>query len=54
MRARTFAALAIALGCAGCVVGPDYHRPSAPVLVAYKGLKGWQVAAPRAAEGGTG
>ena len=25
----------------GCKVGPDYHRPSAPVPVKYKELKGW-------------
>ena len=30
----------------GCKVGPDYHRPSAPVPTVYKEFKGWKVAAP--------
>lgn len=30
----------------GCSVGPNYHRPSAPVPGAYKEFKGWKVAAP--------
>jgi len=31
----------------GCVVGPDYHPPGAPVSPAYKELKGWKIATPR-------
>jgi NodT family efflux transporter outer membrane factor (OMF) lipoprotein len=31
---------------AGCSVGPNYHRPSAPVAPAYKEFKGWKVATP--------
>lgn len=31
---------------AGCSVGPNYHRPSAPVAPVYKEFKGWKVAAP--------
>ena len=31
---------------AGCTVGPDYQRPSAPVPTAFKELKGWQPAQP--------
>ena len=31
---------------AGCTVGPDYVRSSAPVSGQYKELKGWKVAAP--------
>ena len=31
---------------AGCMVGPDYHRPSAPVPAQYKELPGWTAAAP--------
>ncbi|HTT79980.1 MAG TPA: efflux transporter outer membrane subunit [Stellaceae bacterium] len=31
---------------AGCVVGPDYHRPAAPLPAAYKEAKGWQRALP--------
>jgi NodT family efflux transporter outer membrane factor (OMF) lipoprotein len=30
----------------GCLVGPDYLRPSAPVPAAYKEIKGWKVAQP--------
>src|SRR5208283_3165210 len=30
----------------GCSVGPNYHRPSAPVPTVYKEFKGWTVAAP--------
>ena len=29
-----------------CSVGPNYHRPSAPVPAAYKEYKGWKVAQP--------
>ncbi len=32
---------------AGCMVGPDYHRPDAPMSVTYKELKGWQPARPQ-------
>lgn len=38
------AALGAALG--GCVVGPDYHRPAAPVPAQYKELPGWTAATP--------
>jgi len=47
MRLRSFAALALAVACSGCMVGPDYHRPSAPVPVAYKELAGWTIARPQ-------
>jgi NodT family efflux transporter outer membrane factor (OMF) lipoprotein len=30
----------------GCMVGPDYHRPAAPVPARYKELPGWTAAAP--------
>jgi len=33
-------------GLAGCLVGPDYHRPAAIVPVAYKEAPGWTEAAP--------
>jgi NodT family efflux transporter outer membrane factor (OMF) lipoprotein len=42
------AALAALLG--GCLVGPDYHRPAAPVPAQYKELPGWTSAAPADAE----
>jgi len=31
---------------AGCMVGPDYHRPDVPVAPQYKELAGWTAAAP--------
>jgi len=40
-------ALVTAFGLAGCTVGPDYERPSAPEPSKYKELKGWKAAAPR-------
>lgn len=37
-----------AIAClAGCAVGPDYVRPSAPVPAAYKETEGWKPAQPR-------
>ena len=30
----------------GCSVGPNYHRPLAPVPTTYKELKGWKSATP--------
>jgi NodT family efflux transporter outer membrane factor (OMF) lipoprotein len=38
------AALGGVLG--GCLVGPDYHRPAAPVPARYTELPGWTAAAP--------
>ncbi len=31
---------------AGCMVGPDYHRPSAPDTAHFKELPGWKLATP--------
>lgn len=31
---------------AGCAVGPDYHKPDAPVPAQFKELEGWRQAAP--------
>ena len=39
-------ACAFALLLAGCMVGPDYVRPSAPVPAQYKEADGWKVAQP--------
>lgn len=39
-------AVFVALGVAGCAVGPTYQRPTAPEPVAYKELQGWTPAAP--------
>jgi NodT family efflux transporter outer membrane factor (OMF) lipoprotein len=33
-------------GVAGCMVGPNYHRPSAPTSPAYKESEGWTPAQP--------
>lgn len=41
-------ALAAALALAGCAVGPNYHRPSAPLEPAYKELPpGWKISEPQ-------
>ena len=42
--AAAIAVLVAALG--GCMVGPDYVRPSAPAPAAYKAAAGWKVAQP--------
>ncbi|HET7176623.1 MAG TPA: efflux transporter outer membrane subunit [Gammaproteobacteria bacterium] len=47
-RALTTASTALlCLGTAACAVGPDYHRPSAPVPSAYKELQGWKTSQPK-------
>jgi len=38
--------LAVAMLPAGCMVGPNYHRPDVPVAPQYKELAGWTAAAP--------
>jgi NodT family efflux transporter outer membrane factor (OMF) lipoprotein len=38
---------------AGCAVGPNYHRPSAPVPQQFKEAEGWKPAEPREAASGT-
>jgi len=38
---------------ASCAVGPNYHRPGAPVAERYKEAEGWKPAEPRAAASGT-
>ena len=39
--------LAVFLLLSGCMVGPDYRRPSAPVPVAFKEQPGWKMATPQ-------
>ncbi len=39
-------ALAGVVALAGCMVGPDYVRPSAPIPAAYKEMEGWKAAQP--------
>jgi NodT family efflux transporter outer membrane factor (OMF) lipoprotein len=47
MTVRTVAVLALALTCGGCMVGPNYHRPPAPIAASYKELTGWTIAQPQ-------
>jgi multidrug efflux system outer membrane protein len=35
---RLLAVLGLALSCAGCLVGPDYHRPAVSTPPAYRGI----------------
>jgi NodT family efflux transporter outer membrane factor (OMF) lipoprotein len=37
----------MAVTLCGCMVGPDYRRPAAPVPVAFKELPGWKLATPQ-------
>jgi NodT family efflux transporter outer membrane factor (OMF) lipoprotein len=39
--------LFILLFLAGCAVGPDYHKPDAPVAPKFKEAEGWREAQPR-------
>ena len=39
-------AVTLALVLAACAVGPNYHRPAAPVATAYKEDQGWKPATP--------
>jgi NodT family efflux transporter outer membrane factor (OMF) lipoprotein len=41
-----YLALLLAFGAAGCMVGPDYVRPSAPTPTTFKEAEGWKVAQP--------
>jgi NodT family efflux transporter outer membrane factor (OMF) lipoprotein len=46
LRLRDTLALALVATLAGCMVGPDYVRPTAPVPTQYKGAGDWKVAQP--------
>ncbi len=46
MPTRRSCMLATALSVTGCMVGPDYHRPAAPISLQYKELSGWVPAQP--------
>lgn len=48
----TAAAALTAAVSAGCAVGPNYHRPSAPVPQRFKEAEGWKPAEPREAASG--
>jgi hypothetical protein len=43
---ETFVLVGLPIFAASCSVGPNYHRPSAPVPIAYKEYQGWKVATP--------
>jgi len=47
MSPRILVPLAAAAAVAGCMVGPDYVRPGAPVPPAYSEMEGWKRAEPR-------
>ena len=53
MQAVSVSALSCALALAGCSVGPNYHRPDAPVPQRFKEAEGWKPAEPREAASGT-
>jgi NodT family efflux transporter outer membrane factor (OMF) lipoprotein len=50
---RALAPCFAVLLASGCAVGPNYHRPSAPVPQRYKEAEGWKPAQPREAASGT-
>jgi len=52
LRISAAAALLTAALSPGCAVGPNYHRPSAPVPQRYKEAEGWKPAEPREAASG--
>ena len=52
MRRAFFPSALLALA-AGCAVGPNYHRPSAPVPQTFKEAEGWKPAEPRDAASGS-
>jgi NodT family efflux transporter outer membrane factor (OMF) lipoprotein len=51
---QTAVAVAVALLLAGCMVGPDYHRPQLPLPRQFKELPGWAAATPEADAGPKG
>ena len=50
---RSSVALLVAVMLAGCAVGPNYHRPTAPVPQRFKEADGWKPAQPSEAASGT-
>jgi len=48
MKKKTLLPLAALLALSACAVGPDYHRPDAPIPSAYKESKDWKPAEPKA------
>ena len=52
-RCRNLGYLTSVLALAACAVGPNYHRPSAPVPAKYKEVEGWKPAEPGEAASGS-
>ncbi|WP_197424757.1 efflux transporter outer membrane subunit [Bordetella sp. N] len=46
IRLRPLALACLLAATAGCTVGPDYHRPTVDMPVAYKEAEGWKAATP--------
>lgn len=46
LAASKVAAMALLFCVTGCMVGPNYHRPSAPTTPEFKSVAGWQLAQP--------
>ena len=46
MKKSALASLACVAALAGCMVGPDYVRPTAPTATTYKEMEGWKFAQP--------
>jgi NodT family efflux transporter outer membrane factor (OMF) lipoprotein len=51
-RAKVFVVSCAVAAMAGCSVGPNYHRPDAPVPKQFKEAEGWKPAEPREAASG--
>jgi len=43
---RSLLLLTLSTALTGCMVGPDYHRPEAPIPTTFKELPGWKLATP--------
>jgi NodT family efflux transporter outer membrane factor (OMF) lipoprotein len=53
MKARKLLGIFVSAALASCAVGPNYHRPAAPVPQHYKEAEGWKPAEPKEAASGT-
>src|ERR1700689_5401727 len=53
MNTRKILCSCVMAALAGCAVGPNYHRPSAPVPQRFKEAEGWKPAEPQEAASGT-
>jgi NodT family efflux transporter outer membrane factor (OMF) lipoprotein len=46
VRLPMFVLTSLSIAATSCSVGPNFHRPSAPVPIAYREYQGWKVATP--------